>query len=128
MSQFSSAPSTSAGLRPHRGGTVLALGILSLTTAGACGIGLILSIIGLVMGNGELKGMNSGQVDPAGRNFAVTGRNCSIIGLVIGLLMLLLGVLYAGVVAAIIAGAASQAARGGAPAPAGPANGGVQSR
>lgn len=121
MSQF--APSTTPGIfnvRPHRGGTVLALGILSITTAGACGVGLILSIVGLVMGNRELRGMNSGQIDPAGRNFAATGRNCSIIGLVIAVLMLLLGLLYAGAVAAVIAGAASQASRATPPPQTGP--------
>jgi len=119
MSQFTPSQSTFMNLRPHRGGTVLALGILSITTAGACGIGLILAIVGLVMGRGELKGISAGQIDPAGRNFVVTGRNCSIIGLVIGLLILLFGLLYAGVVAAVIAGAASQASQR-SPAPTGP--------
>jgi len=57
-------------LRPHRGGTVLALGILSLVV----GLFLIpLGIVAWIMGSRDLKGMKRGEVDPAGRSLTRTG-------------------------------------------------------
>jgi hypothetical protein len=77
-------------LRPHRGGTVLALGILSLValfiiplgTVLALGIlslaaGLFLIPLGIVawiMGSRDLRRMDAGQVDPGGRSLTQIGR------------------------------------------------------
>ena len=60
MSQFS----TPTGLKPHRGTTILVLGILSLVFQCA---GWIFGIIAWVMANNDLPQMDAGVMDPAGR-------------------------------------------------------------
>jgi hypothetical protein len=66
-------------LSPHRGGTVLALGILSLVT----GCGIILGPIAWVMGNQDLEEMRVGRMDPEGEGITQAGRICGIIATVI---------------------------------------------
>lgn len=57
-------------LRPHRGGTVLALGILSLVA----GIFLVpLGLVAWIIGSRDLKRMNRGELDPAGRSLTQIG-------------------------------------------------------
>jgi hypothetical protein len=66
-----------ASLRPHRGGTVLALGIVGLLSP------LILVPLGVaawVLGSKELRGMNEGRIDPAGRTPTQVGRVFGIVG------------------------------------------------
>lgn len=58
---------------PHRGGLILALGILSWVVCP------ILSIIAWVMGNQDLKEMDAGRMDPEGRGLTQAGK---IIGIV----------------------------------------------
>ena len=73
------ASGTATNLRPHRGGTVLALGIVSLLA----GLFLIpLGIVAWVMGSRDLKGMKRGEVDPAGRSLTQMGWAFGISGLV----------------------------------------------
>lgn len=60
-------------LQPHRGGGVLTLGILGLACCVICGI------IAWVMGSGDLKEMDAGQKDPAGRGMTQAGMICGII-------------------------------------------------
>ena len=48
-------------LRPHRGGLILALGILGLVCCFICGI------IAWVMGSNDLKEMAAGRMDPSGQ-------------------------------------------------------------
>jgi hypothetical protein len=87
-------------LRPHRGGTVLALGILSLI-AGL--FFLPLGIVAWVMGSRDLKRMNEGQVDPAGRSLTQIGR-------VFGIGSLFMWILSSGCVALMIGGTRYRAA------------------
>jgi hypothetical protein len=59
-----------ATLRPHRGGTVLALGILSLIGA----LFLIpLGIVAWILGSKDLKAMDAGLRDPSGRTLTQVG-------------------------------------------------------
>ena len=81
-------------LRPHRGGTILALGIIGIVCCWICGI------IAWVMGNGDLRAMDAGMMDPSGRGLTQAGRICGIIsvvlailGIVIWLLLVMAGVL-----------------------------------
>jgi hypothetical protein len=81
---------------PHRGGSILTLGILGLvfTLIGfGCGLialaGLVCSILAWTMGNGDLAQMDSGVVDDMGRGSVQTGRILGIIGTVISFLLLL---------------------------------------
>lgn len=93
MSQFpTSAPST--GMQPHRGTLILVLGILGIVLT--C---VILGIIAWVMGNGDLKAMDAGQMDPSGRSLTNVGRILGIVsvcitvlGLIAWVVLMVLGV------------------------------------
>lgn len=84
---------TQQPLRPHRGGLILALGILGLVCCFICGI------IAWVMGSNDLKEMAAGRMDPAGQGLTQAGKICGmisvilqIIGLAIWLLFMSLGI------------------------------------
>ncbi|MHC5011377.1 MAG: hypothetical protein ACYTG6_10560 [Planctomycetota bacterium] len=74
-------------LKAHRGGAVLALGILGLVVCFICGI------FAWVMGADDLKQMRQGRMDPSGQGMTQAGMICGIIGTIlaaIGLLIFLL--------------------------------------
>jgi len=85
-------------LAPHRGGTVLTLGILGVIcdTFGAmvCGlspvVGLALSIPAWVMGRNDLRAIDAGKMDPMGRGSTLAGMILGIIGTVLGVLVTIL--------------------------------------
>ena len=85
---------------PHRGSTVLTLGILGLVVTPICGI------IAWVMANNDLRQMDAGQMDPAGRGSTQSGKTCGMISVILAcvavgiLLILLLIGLAAGAAAA----------------------------
>ena len=108
MSQM--PPISSGGLQPHRGTTVLVLGIVSLFV---CGI--ILGPIAWVMGNADLKAMAEGRMDRSGEGNTKAGKICGMIATILhGLFLVLwLGLMILGVVGA----AAGAAAGGGAGTP-----------
>jgi hypothetical protein len=85
--------STQQTVRPHRGGLILALGILGLVCCFICGI------IAWVMGSNDLKEMAAGRMDPSGQGMTQAGKICGmisvilqIVGLVIWLLFMSLGI------------------------------------
>ena len=66
---------------------ILIFGILGLV-----GICWPLGIIAWVMGNGDLKEMDAGAMDPSGRSMTNAGRICGMIGtilLIIGVVVLI---------------------------------------
>ncbi|MFA5191591.1 MAG: DUF4190 domain-containing protein [Verrucomicrobiia bacterium] len=69
-------------MKPHRGTLILVFGILSLVFCAPLGIAA------WIMGNGDLKQMDAGTMDPSGRSNTNAGRICGIIGTV----LLILGV------------------------------------
>jgi predicted Zn finger-like uncharacterized protein len=71
-------------LAPHRGGVVLAMGILSLVI-----FPIIFGPIAWVMGNNDLREMRAGRMDPEGKGNTEAGRICGIIGTVLGIVGLL---------------------------------------
>jgi hypothetical protein len=84
---------TQQTLRPHRGGLILALGILGLVCCFICGI------IAWVMGSNDLKEMAAGRMDPSGQGLTQGGKICGmisvilqILGFVIWFLLMSLGV------------------------------------
>lgn len=81
---------------PHRGGAVLTLGIIGIVLSGCCPIFGICAIIAWVMGSGDLKKMDAGQRDPAGRDITKAGMICGIIGAVLMTLRLLSLLVLAG--------------------------------
>lgn len=78
-------------LRPHRGATVLVLGILGLALC------FILGIIAWVMGNNDLRDIDAGVMDASGRGLTQAGRVCGIISTCVGLVELLFMCLWVGV-------------------------------
>jgi hypothetical protein len=70
--------------KPHRGGAVLALGILGIAVFFVCGI------IAWVMGNADLREMAAGTMDPKGRSITHTGMVCGIVGTIVNLVALVL--------------------------------------
>jgi uncharacterized membrane protein YtjA (UPF0391 family) len=85
-------------MKPHRGTLILILGILSLVF---CGI--FTGLPAWIMGNGDVKQMAAGTMDPSGRSLTVAGKVCGMIatilfmiGIVIFLVMLALGLAMPG--------------------------------
>ena len=79
-------------MRPHRGVMILVFGILGLVCC------IVFGIIAWVMGNGDLKEMDAGRMDPSGRGLTQAGKICGIVsvafalvGVVVWLLMFLVG-------------------------------------
>ncbi len=86
------------GMEPHRGTVVLVLGILGLVMC------VILGIIAWVMGNGDLRKMDAGQMDPSGRGLTNAGRICgmisvilALVGIAFGILMMIIGLGITGI-------------------------------
>jgi hypothetical protein len=67
-------------MKPHRGTTILVLGILGLVLCGPLGIAA------WIMGNGDLKEMDAGTMDPSGRGSTSAGRICGIIASILMIL------------------------------------------
>jgi hypothetical protein len=64
-------------MKPHRGTLILVLGILSLVVCAPLGIAA------WVMGNGDLKQIDAGTMDPSGRSLTNAGRICGMIGTIL---------------------------------------------
>jgi hypothetical protein len=93
-------------VRPHRGGMILAFGILSWVLC------FIFGIVAWVMGNADLAEMRAGRMDPSGEGLTQAGR---ILGMV-HILLFIVGMLLF-VVFFILAGALSVAGSGGGTGP-----------
>jgi hypothetical protein len=85
------------GLKPHRGGMLLAFGILGLLCC------IVFGILAWVMGSGDLKEIAEGRMDPSGEGLTKAGKILGIIGCVLNLLgilawiaMMIFGVALAG--------------------------------
>lgn len=77
-------------MKPHRGTLILILGILGLVVCGPLGI------VAWVMGAGDLREMDAGNMDPAGRGQTNAGKICGIIATVfIGIALIVAVVLGA---------------------------------
>ncbi len=77
-------PQLAPGMKPHRGGAVLALGICGLVVCGICGV------IAWGMGTTDLAEMKAGRMDPSGYSTTNAGRICGIISTV----FLVIGVIF----------------------------------
>jgi hypothetical protein len=72
-----SAPSGRRDAEPHRGNTILVMGILSLVIPW---IGLVLGIMATVMGRRDLVKMRTAMMDREGQSVTQAGWICGIIG------------------------------------------------
>jgi len=70
-------PSTQQPLKPHRGVMVLVLGILGLVVC------FILGIIAWSMGKNDLREIDAGLMDPAGRGLTQAGKICGMISVIL---------------------------------------------
>jgi len=87
-------------MKPHRGTLILVLGILSLVVCQPLGIAA------WIMGNGDLKQIDAGTMDPTGRGTTNAGRICGIIGtvlLIIGVIVWI-GLIVLGVAGGLMGG------------------------
>jgi hypothetical protein len=76
---------------PHRGGLVLAMGIISLVGIAVIpGLPVIFGIIGWVMGHTDLRKMRNNQMDQEGEGMTRAGWICGIIGTLLNLGFILL--------------------------------------
>lgn len=66
---------------PHRGGLILAFGIIALVS----GMGIIFGPIAWIMGNGDLREMQNGTMDPEGEGMTQTGRILGMIATILSI-------------------------------------------
>ena len=79
--------------KPHRAGTVMTLGILSIPVSCLCPIiAWILGGIAINMANTDLAQMAAKRMDPSGRGNTNTGKICGIVGVVIGFINAIAGI------------------------------------
>jgi hypothetical protein len=71
---------------PHRGQTVLTLGVCGLAGVILAPVGLILSITAWAMGANDLRRMRAGEMGPGGEGATQGGVVCGIIGTVLNVL------------------------------------------
>jgi hypothetical protein len=77
-------------MKPHRGTLILVLGILSIVICQPVGIAAWL------MGNGDLKEMDAGTMDPSGRSLTNAGRIIGIVAVALLAISLVVVVLVVG--------------------------------
>jgi hypothetical protein len=75
-------------MKPHRGTLILILGILGIILCGP------LAIFAWVMGSGDLKQIDAGTMDPAGRGTTQAGRICGIIGTILFIISIIAFALF----------------------------------
>jgi hypothetical protein len=95
-------------MAPHHGTAVLVMGILSLVPV-LCGLGWILGLIAWIMGNGDLREMDAGRMDPSGRGSVHAGKVCGMISVILHAVTILV---YVMLVALGVAGGLLGAATG----------------
>jgi len=75
--------------KPHRGVLILVMGILSFVLS--C---FVFGIIAWVLGNGDLKEMDAGRMDPSGRGLTQAGRILGIINVGLTALVIVFYLLF----------------------------------
>ena len=100
-------PGPVQNLQPHRGVVILVFGILGLV------ICVIFGIVAWVMGNGDLRAMAEGRMDPTGEGLTKAGRICGMISVALTVVGIGIGVVI--MVLAVGAGLAGAAATGAGP-------------
>ncbi len=86
-------------MEPNRGTLILILGILSIVLS--C---FPLGIAAWIMGNGDLKKMAAGQMDPEGEGMTKAGKICGIISLVLAVVII---VVYVVIIVVAVGAAAA---------------------
>lgn len=76
-------------MEPHRGTLILVFGILGLV------ICLPLGIAAWIMGNGDLKQIDAGTMDPSGRSMTNAGKIIGMIATILWIIGIVAGVMMA---------------------------------
>jgi uncharacterized membrane protein len=74
-------------MKPHRGTLVLVLGILGLIICAP------LAIVAWILGANDIKEMDAGTMDPAGRGTTNVGKILGIIGTILMIISIVVGIL-----------------------------------
>jgi ferric-dicitrate binding protein FerR (iron transport regulator) len=74
--------------QPHRGGVVLALGIVGIVACWICGA------VAWSMGNKDMAAMRAGVMDPTGEGMTQAGRICGMVGTILGIVGCGIAILY----------------------------------
>lgn len=104
-SQIPPQPPAFGAMQPHRGVLILVFGILGLIVC------VIFGIVAWVMGNGDLKQMDAGAMDPSGRGLTQAGKICGMIGVILNALVIVLYIVI--FIVAIAAGGVAAASGAG---------------
>jgi len=91
-------------MEPHRGTLILVFGIIGLVGCMPFGIAA------WIMGNGDLKKMAAGQMDPEGEGLTKAGKICGMISVILAIALI---VIYGIIIMLAIGAAATGAASGG---------------
>lgn len=91
-------------MEPHRGTLILVFGIIGLVGCMPFGIAA------WIMGNGDLKKMAAGQMDPEGEGLTKAGKICGMISVILTIVVI---AIYAIIIVLAIGAAATGAASGG---------------
>lgn len=75
-------------LRPHRGGLILALGVLGVVTC------QLLGIMAWIMGSDDLKEIRAGRMDPSGEGLTQAGTVLGMISALLAAISLMIAVLF----------------------------------
>jgi hypothetical protein len=89
---------------PHRGTLILVFGIIGLVMCQPLGIAA------WIMGNGDLRAMREGRMDPSGEPLTTAGKVCGIIATVMLCAGVLMGCAYFLIVMVVFGAAAAGAA------------------
>ncbi len=73
-------------MKPHRGTLILVFGILGLVICAPFGVAA------WIMGNGDLKQIDAGTMDPSGRSLTNAGRICGMIATILLAVAILVGI------------------------------------
>jgi len=79
---------TESHLAPHRGGLILALGIISLVVC------QFLGIAPWLMGRADIAEMNAGRMDPSGRSLTDAGKILGIVSVALAVFTVIAGALF----------------------------------
>ncbi|MAB76728.1 MAG: hypothetical protein CMO47_09765 [Verrucomicrobiales bacterium] len=93
-------------VEPHRGTTIIVLGILGLVLCSVCGI------IAWVMANKDIPKMSAGTMDPTGLQQTTAGKICGIISVVFLCVGVGIAILYGAAILSALGIAAASASEG----------------
>jgi hypothetical protein len=75
---------------PHRGGMILAFGLIALIGGWMCCVPAVLGPVAWIMGTADLREIRAGRMDPSGESATRSGQVCGVIATIFMILGILL--------------------------------------